>query len=63
LSVGTPQFLFYGYDTNPGGLPAYDVTKDGNFIMVRTDANDRSADEIHVVLNWTQELLGRVPVN
>jgi hypothetical protein len=41
-------------------VPDYDVAADGRFPAIRRDP--RAADEIHVVLNWTQELgraLGR----
>jgi eukaryotic-like serine/threonine-protein kinase len=41
-------------------VPDYDVAADGRFLAIRREP--RAADEIHVVLNWTQELrraLGR----
>ena len=45
----------------------YDITPDGErFIMVfpadQTEADESSRFQINVVLNWTQELLERVPV-
>ena len=47
----------YGFDQF---TPDYDVAADGRFLAIRRDAS--AADEITVVLNWTQELrraLGR----
>jgi serine/threonine protein kinase len=47
----------YGFDQF---VPDYDVAADGRFLAIRRDAS--AADEITVVLNWTQELrraLGR----
>ena len=41
--------------------PNYGVTRDGErFLMVMSQG---SAEEIHVVLNWTEELTRLVPVN
>ena len=38
----------------------YDISPDGKrFLMVKLS----SEDDLHVVLNWTQELLERVPIN
>lgn len=47
----------YGFDQF---IPDYDVAADGRFLAIRRDAS--AADEITVVLNWTEELrraLGR----
>lgn len=46
----------------------YDVSLDGDRFLLLTEASDTDADEpapaqITVVLNWTQELLARVPVD
>ena len=46
----------------------YDVSRDGDRFLLITEASDPEAEEpapaqITVVLNWTQELLERVPVN
>ena len=39
---------------------SYDVAPNGQgFIMIRT--NNRSADRIHVILNWVEELKRRIP--
>jgi hypothetical protein len=49
------------------GNPKYDVSADGaRFLMItRTDTVDTAAtpSQIHVVLNWTQELSERAPIN
>jgi hypothetical protein len=47
----------YGFDTF---VADYDVAADGRFLAVRRDS--RAVEEIHVVLNWAEELrraLGR----
>ncbi len=41
------------------GLPAYDVAKDGRFLMMRPVAG-RDPRQLHVVLNWFDELNERV---
>ncbi len=66
LVFGAPEQLFEGhYDRHPWTYPQlrnYDITPDGErFIMLRPA--DASASRLSVVLNWTQELLERVPVN
>ena len=60
---GAPQLLFEGpFETNPGGYPNYDVTLDGSrFIMIETETT--GLNEIHVVLNWYEELKRRVPTD
>ena len=70
LSVGTPEVLFdYApYVDFPGGGRQYDVDPNGQrFLMLsNTASGDGGAvlrPQINVVLNWTQELLERVPVN
>jgi serine/threonine-protein kinase len=55
-------------DRLSGESRAYDILSDGRFIgPLSEDARgaemDASAGEIHVVLNWTEELKSRVPVN
>ena len=54
-----PLVLFEGsYDFTPG-MRAYDVTPDGQrFLMIKEDASSES-NEIHVVLNWFEELRAR----
>ena len=71
LSVGTPEVLFdylpYYFDRRGPGRH-YDVDPNGQrFLML---SNTTSGDggtvltpQINVVLNWTQELLERVPID
>ena len=60
---GTPRMLFEApFASNPGGYPNYDVSLDGTrFIMIETDATE--LNEIHVVLNWSEELKHLAPPN
>ena len=47
-------------------LVNYDVTSDGQrfvFVQPASDDGNEERNQINVVLNWTQELLERVPVN
>jgi hypothetical protein len=62
-TLAAPRKLFdfpgstYNLDQN---FADYDVAADGRFLAVQADA--ATADEIHVVVNWTEELrraLGR----
>ena len=56
-TFGIPRLLFEGYEDTGGRN--YDVTRDGQrFVMVESQG---SAEEIHVVLNWTEELTRLVP--
>lgn len=62
LRVGTPQLLFLddAYLSSTGSR-AYDVAKDGRFLMISEQHGGRL--EMAVVLNWAEELETRVPVN
>ena len=60
LSAGNPEVLFQGLYYNLGQGRNFDVAPDGErFLMIKE--TDRAG--INVVLNWTQELLERVPVD
>ena len=66
--VGTPERLFdWRYYGSAGGRRHYDVSPDGRrFLMVTaggTENTETGRAEIHVVLNWVEELKARVPVN
>jgi serine/threonine-protein kinase len=52
--VGSPELLFTGpFET---GSPQFDISPDGTyFIMVEADPDARPT-QIHVVLNWLEEL-------
>lgn len=63
MGLVAPKTLFDGkFLTEPGegsGSHTYDVSADGRrFLMVEV-GDER--DELHVVLNWLQELEARVP--
>ncbi len=58
---GKPVLLFEGAFARDGASAAYDVASDDQrFVMIRTEEAE-SADRIHVVLNWLQELSERTP--
>ena len=64
FSAGTPYTLFEGeYHTDQGLGPAnYDVSLDGQrFIVIKVDEDE--ARQIHVVLNWFEELQRLVPTD
>ena len=67
-AAGTPEQLFeesYVADNavGGGGNPNYDVSPDGQqVVFVESDALSGTSPLIHVVLNWHEELLERVPV-
>jgi Tol biopolymer transport system component len=55
---GSPRLLFEGR-YNYG----YDVAPDGNrFLMVQSEQTDTGAPQMHVVVNWFEELKRRAPV-
>lgn len=61
--AGTPRLLFEGrYLFSPNRVAAYDVTSDGQrFLRVQPMHPDPPSNQIHVVLNWFEELRRRVP--
>ena len=61
--AGTPRLLFEGrYLLSPNSVAAYDVSSDGQrFLRVQPMHPDPPANQIHVVLNWTEELKRLVP--
>jgi Tol biopolymer transport system component len=60
FSAGTPRLLFEGLYVASSD---YDVTADGQrFLMIKPVAQEgAAATQIHVVLNWFEELKRRVP--
>jgi Tol biopolymer transport system component len=57
---GRPIALFEGaFVQGAAGLPEYDVAPDGRFLMMRPVAGSE-ARQLHVVLNWFDELNERV---
>ena len=69
LTVGQPRMLFPG-SGDPGGSPRarYAVTSDGQRFLMSArwlsaaDGGTTEGPQVNIVLNWTQELLERVPV-
>jgi serine/threonine-protein kinase len=61
--AGTPRLLFEGrYISSTNGVAAYDVASDGRrFLRVQPMHPDPPANQIHVVLNWHEELRRLVP--
>ncbi len=62
FTAGSPAVLFTGnYLTGPG-TQQYDVTPDGQrFLMIKQ--KQTGVPQIHVVLNWLEELKRLVPTN
>ena len=60
--AGTPRLLFEGrYVVSPTSVAAYDVASDGQrFLRVQPMHPDPPSNQIHVVLNWFEELKRRV---
>lgn len=68
FSAGKPVVLFegeYAVSQFPATGVAYDVSPDGQrFLMVKeVNQGNSGLREIHLVLNWFEELRRRVPVN
>ncbi len=63
LTAGAPRLLFEGPYTSTGPLPAYDVSDDGRFIMMKVvkETERVPVTQIEVVLNWTEQLKRLVP--
>ena len=65
FTAGTPEVLVERRFYDSRGRSAYDVTRDGRLMTIQrgdvTSEND-SSPEIHVILNWFEELKARVPV-
>ena len=58
FTYGAPTVLFEG-DYYSSSRRNYDVAKDGRFLMIKDEESLRR--EIHVVLNWFEELKRLVP--
>ena len=62
LTVGAPTFLFQASFDHPIFASAFDVTADGErFVLVESPSQARA--ELHVVLNWFEELKRLVPTD
>ena len=57
FKAGEPHPLFSGPYAETTPLRSYDVTADGNFMMVRREgAPDEPVMKLNVVLGWAEEL-------
>ena len=65
LTAGSPRLLFdqpYAHSTLLARAATYDVAPDGqHFLMLKEDDTQSSQLQLHVVLNWTEELKSHVP--
>jgi eukaryotic-like serine/threonine-protein kinase len=63
FSAGKPRLLFEGaYVPTPRSFPNYDVAPDGQrFLMLKATDQAQAQTQIHLVLNWFEELKRRVP--
>ena len=59
---GTPRPLFVapGLAAASAGFTNYDVTPDGTRFVFLATKPDAAAKEVHVVLNWFEELKAKV---
>ena len=63
FSAGKPRVLFEGrYNPTGSNAANYDVSPDGQrFVMIQPVGSEGGVSQIHVVLNWFEELKRRVP--
>ena len=65
--AGTPELVIEGQFYDQGGRAAYDVAPDGRLVMIKlggdTSTNDAPPPQLHVVINWLEELKRLVPVD
>jgi len=63
FGVGRPELVISAnYVADATGHPGYDVMPDGqSFVMIQRNS-EAALTEIHVVLNWFQELNRLVPL-
>jgi serine/threonine-protein kinase len=60
LTAGKPRLLF---ETTASMAASFDVAPDGQrFLMIQGGTRQAEADQIHVVLNWFEDLKEMVPV-
>jgi serine/threonine-protein kinase len=66
FAAGTPEFLFEGrYLAQSPHTPMalYDISPDGRYFLMIQEADEEAAPlQIHVVLNWEEELKRLVPI-
>jgi hypothetical protein len=64
FQAGTPRMLFEGEYERRNNETNFDISPDGQrFLMIKpSEQQAQAATQIHVVLNWFEELKRRVPV-
>ena len=61
FAASQPRLLFEGaYRMNVNLVAAYDVTADGQRFVMQRSRQDAGGDQIHVVLNWSEEVKRRL---
>jgi serine/threonine-protein kinase len=65
VPTGNPVLLFQFAAVTDTGAPSYDVTANGEkFVVITPSEEERSGRRnLHVVLNWSDELARRVPTS
>ncbi len=65
ISLDEPRVVFEGtYATDfstTAAVPNYDVSPDGRFLMIASQAGSEATPALSVVLNWFEELKQRAP--
>ena len=59
FGASKPRLLFEA-KAPPDAALTYDVTPDGEFLMIEPGESDTPPSQINVVLNWLQEVRQRV---
>ena len=64
-STGAPHSLFSTNSSDPRDwwTRGYSVAPDGRFLIIRDVAGQSSVPQIHVIVNWVQELKRLAPVS
>ncbi len=60
LKPGTPREMFRGPYINVTGY-SWDIGPDGRFLMLMPEHPDTPVTQLHVIVNWSEELKRRVP--
>ncbi len=64
FTPGSPVVLFTGRYTSGGGAADYDISPDGQqILMIKTEDEEEGPGQINVVTNWFEELKRLVPTN
>ncbi len=64
FSMGRPRALFSGdFRQDATGHASYDVSPDGQSFVMIQESRDEPLTEIHIVLNWFDELERLVPTH